>query len=58
MTGNERDLISYAKRSTIALESIAVSANRIANGVEDLRLELKRIRFDKTLEKETNNVDR
>jgi len=54
MTRNEQILVASAQRAAVALESIAVSANTIANGVEELRLELKRIRFDKTLEKETN----
>lgn len=46
MTGNERLLINCAERATKAIESIAVSANTIANVVEEIRIELKKKRFD------------
>jgi uncharacterized protein YaaN involved in tellurite resistance len=58
MTRNEQIPIhASAQRAAVALESIAVSANTIANGIEEIRVELKKKRFDDaefaTFEKET-----
>ncbi len=46
MTRNEQLFFVNIQRMTVALESIAVSGNTIANGVEEIRLELKKKRFD------------
>lgn len=46
MTQNEQIFFRNIQRMTVALESIAVSGNTIANGVEEIRLELKKKRFD------------
>jgi len=53
MTGNERLLIHCAERATKAIESIAVSANTIANVVEEIRIELKKKRFDDAEKEDT-----
>lgn len=46
MTQNEQIFYRNIQRIAVALESIAVSGNTIANGVEEIRLELKKKRFD------------
>lgn len=46
MTRNEQIFFQNIQRMAVALDSLAVSANTIANGVEELRLELKKKRFD------------
>jgi hypothetical protein len=46
MTRNEEILVAAAQRTSVALESIALSANTIANVVEEIRIELKKKRFD------------
>jgi len=46
MTGNERLLIQFSERATKALESTAVGLKTIADCIEEIRLELKKKRFD------------
>lgn len=46
MTGNERLMMQFSERATKALESTAVSINTIANCIDEIRLELKKKRFD------------
>ncbi len=57
MTRNEQILVQCVERSTRALEALAVSANQMATAFEEIRIELKKKRFDDahfaTFEKDT-----
>ncbi len=53
MTGNERLLINCAERAAKAIESIAVAVTLIEHNIEEIRIELKKKRFDDAEKEDT-----